>query len=159
MKKTIVSLLAAVMVLAVATPVLASPSKTAEDAAKPVTGVVTVDGVELEVAEVDNSALADVYAEVEEKDEESEIVAVVEVSLPEGTEIPEEGIAVTFAVEGIVEGDNVYLLHGLEDGTWEVIEADEVADGEVTATFTSFSPVAIVKVAAEAEEDSAAGCG
>lgn len=158
MKKTVVSLLAALMVFAITTPVLASPSKTAEDAAKPVTGVVTEDGVELEVSQVVESVVADVYAQVEEtQDEESEVVAIVEVSLPEGTEIPEAGIAVTFAVEGIVEGDNVYLLHGLDDGTWEVIEADEVKDGEVTATFTSFSPVAVIKVAPAEEESPKTG--
>lgn len=149
MKKTVVSLLAALMVLAVATPVLAAPSKDAEAAAKPITEVKTESGVKLTVSKVTEEKVAEVYAEAEKKNEDSEILAVVEVSVPEGTDTS-KGLKVTFDVTGVVAGEKIYLLHEKANGTWEVIHPDKVEDGKVTATFKSFSPVAVVKVPASA---------
>ena len=149
MKKTVVSLFAALMVLAVATPVLAAPSKTAADAAKPVTVAKTEAGTALTVTAVDDKTLAEAYTEAEKKSEKSEIVAVVEVSVPAGTDTS-KGIKVTFDVAGVVAGEKIYLLHEKANGTWEVIHPNKVEAGKVTATFKSFSPVAIVKVPATA---------
>ena len=151
MKKKMVALFAALMVLAMTTPVLAAPSVTAEDIAKPVEAAVAVvngQKVELTLEKVGNKALEAVYTEVEKKTDS--VVAVVEVSLPEGVTMPAEGISITFAVEGVVAGDNIYILHGLDGGKWEKIVPTKVEDGKVTATFTSLSPVAIVKTVAQA---------
>ena len=149
MKKKMVALFAALMVLCITTPVLAAPSVTAEDIAKPVQAAVTVvngQQVKLEVEEVESTTLEAVYTEVEKKTDS--VVAVVDVSLPAGVKMPAEGISITFDVDGIVAGDKVYLLHGLDGGKWEVINPTKVEDGKVTATFTSLSPVAIVKTVA-----------
>lgn len=151
MKKKMVALFAALMVLSMTTPVLAAPSVTAGDIAKPVEkAVAVVDGkqVELTVEKVEGKTLETVYEKVEKKTDS--VVAVVDISLPAGVKIPAEGISITFDVDGIVAGDKVYLLHGKADGTWETITPSKVADGKITATFTSLSPVAIVKVAGAA---------
>lgn len=155
-----VALFAALMVLSMTTPVLAAPSVTAEDVAKPVeSAVAVVDGqqVKLTVEKVEGNTLETVYEKVDKAVAEStsktdthSVVAVVEVSLPTGVKIPAEGLAITFDVDGVVAGDNIYLLHGKADGTWETITPSKVADGKVTATFTSLSPVAIVRVVDEA---------
>lgn len=160
MKKKMVALFAALMVLSITTPVLAAPSVTAEDIAKPVeSAVAVVNGqkVELTVEKVEGKTLETVYEKVDKavaestsKTESHSVVAVVEVSLPAGVEIPAGGIAITFDVDGVVAGDKIYLLHGKADGTWETITPSNVADGKVTATFTSLSPVAIVRVVDEA---------
>ena len=160
MKKKMVALFAALMVLSMTTPVLAAPSVTAEDIAKPVEKVVTVvngQEVSLTVEKVESKTLETVYEQVkkavagsENKKAEHDVVAVVEVSLPTGVKMPKEGLAITFDVDGVVKGDNIYLLHGKADGTWETIKPSKVEDGKVTATFTSLSPVAIVKVVGEA---------
>lgn len=57
----------------------------------------------------------------------------------------------TFDVSDIAEdGDTVVVLHYNEETSeWEYIGTYEVADGEVTADFTSFSPVAFVVVKAD----------
>ena len=148
MKKKMVALFAALMVLCVTTPVLAAPSVTAEDIAKPVKNayaVVNGQEIEMDVTAAKAEDVKTVYTKLEKKSDS--VVAVVEVELPEG-EVPAGGISITFNVDGIVAGDNVYLLHGLKDGSWETIKPSKVEDGKVTATFTSLSPVAIVKATA-----------
>ncbi len=150
MKKKMVALFAALMVLVVTTPVLAAPSVTAEDIAKTVGKVVTVvNGQEVELVKeaVDEKTLETVYTKVEKKTDT--VVAVVDVKLPAGN-IPAEGISITFNVDGIVAGDKLYILHEKADGTWETINPTKVEDGKVTATFKSLSPVAIVKTVAQA---------
>lgn len=52
---------------------------------------------------------------------------------------------ITLLVPGAKSGDTYKLLHQKADGTWEVLDA-AVGNGTVTATFTSLSPVVIVKV-------------
>ncbi len=58
------------------------------------------------------------------------------------------GVTVTLAVPGIVAGRSYVILHMLADGTWEVIPATVNADGSISGVFHSFSPVAVVEVAA-----------
>lgn len=156
MKKKMVALFAALMVLSMTTPVFAAPSVEAENIAKPVasaSAVVNGQQVQLSVEKVAGQTLDTVYDKVEKavaesasKTDKHSVVAVVDVSLPAGVKIPAGGIAITFDVDGVVAGDKIYLLHGKADGTWETITPSKVADGKVTATFTSLSPVAIVKV-------------
>ena len=150
MKKKMVALFAAIMVLSMTTPVFAAPSVTAEDIAKPVEAAVAVvngQKVDLKVEKAETKAVETVYKKVEKKTDS--VVAVVEVSLPVGVKMPAGGIEITFDVDCIVAGDKVYLLHGKADGTWETINPTKVGDGKVTAKFTSLSPVAIVKTVAQ----------
>lgn len=52
-------------------------------------------------------------------------------------------ITVTFLVEGAKAGHDISVIHKKADGTWETLTGT-AGDGTVTATFTSFSPIAIV---------------
>lgn len=66
-----------------------------------------------------------------------------------------EASTVSVHVDGVSKGDTIYVLHykvaeadGTTDvmtGDWEVITPDEVGDGTVTFTCSSFSPFAFVK--------------
>lgn len=80
-----------------------------------------------------------------EKSNGSQVLAIVDVKV-EGATFP---LTITFNVDGIKAADKgkIYLLHEKANGYWEVIHPSEVADGTITATFDSLSPVAIVKVA------------
>ena len=66
-----------------------------------------------------------------------------------------QSVTMPLTASGIKAGDSVYILHQKQDGSWEVIIPDSVEDGIVTATFTSLSPVIIVK--GEIPADTAAG--
>ena len=44
-----------------------------------------------------------------------------------------------------VEVGTEYAIHQKADGKWETLPIVKVEDGKVTATFTSFSPVVVVK--------------
>lgn len=76
------------------------------------------------------------------------VAAAVDVTIPDikPEDIPEGGIAVPVAVEGIKAGDKVAVLHQKADTTWESLPIENVADGVITAKFTSFSPVVVVRV-------------
>lgn len=152
MKRKIAGLLAALMVLTLGTTTLAAPSVTAEDlkeAAAAVKEVTGVEGVQTEAVS------AEVYTEAQTKavatNEKAEMLAIVEVTVPAGTDLS-KGVTLTFAVEGVKAGDNIVILHKAATG-WETIKADKVEDGKVTATFTSLSPVAIVKLPAGVSKD------
>lgn len=74
----------------------------------------------------------------------------------EGT-IPEEGVTLTISIPGFVRdaAKNYIVLHlNEETGVWETIDAT-VADGQITATFKSLSPVVLVEV--EQKAGSASG--
>lgn len=59
----------------------------------------------------------------------------------------ENPITLTFKVPAVKAGDEVYVLHNVGNkGTW-VKEAATAKDGAVVATFTSFSQMAVVRVA------------
>ena len=74
---------------------------------------------------------------VEEKNLAVESVLDVSVDVPAGTTVD-----VTFKLPNIKAGDTVVVLHKGANG-WEKLPA-VVKDGEVIATFASFSPVAIL---------------
>lgn len=70
----------------------------------------------------------------------AEVADIKEVSVPEGTPMP---VTLTFDVNGVKAGSKVVILH--YNGTeWENIPVDNVADGKITATFDSLSPVAFI---------------
>lgn len=60
-------------------------------------------------------------------------------------------ITVTFLVEGVKAGHDISVIHKKADGTWETLPGT-AGDGTVTATFTSFSPVAIVNNSLKQEQ-------
>lgn len=65
----------------------------------------------------------------------------------EGT-IPEEGVTLTISVPGFVRdaAKSYIVLHlNEETGVWETVDAT-VADGQITATFKSLSPIVLVEV-------------
>lgn len=71
-------------------------------------------------------------------------VAAVDVNL-EGSGVSESNpVTVTFQVPGVNANDAITLVHKKADGTWETI-VGTAGNGTVTATFTSFSPVAFVR--------------
>lgn len=72
------------------------------------------------------------------------IATVVDLIVPAGT----EKASFTLALPAIKGTDSVLILHQKSDGTWETINPDSVADGKVSFTMTSFSPVAVVIKAA-----------
>ena len=65
------------------------------------------------------------------------------------------GGELVLAVEGVKAGGNYLLYHRKSDGVWETIEPSVVADGSVTATLASFSPIVVV----EYERKEASGSG
>lgn len=108
---------------------------------------VTVNGVELEVT-VKAATKADVAnAEAIAKEycgDKAEVLRVFDVTLPDGDY--SAGVDVTMNVPGVKAGDTISVLHwSAQKGLWENLPVVSVADGTVTATFTSFSPVAIVR--------------
>jgi len=84
------------------------------------------------------------------------VLKVMEVSLPNisNDQIPAEGIPVTFEVPGVVAGQKLAVLHQKTDGTWEKLGGVKVENGKITATFHSFSPVAIVSESTSAKTGS-----
>lgn len=99
--------------------------------------------------------LPDSYKELKEagsdKTVTAEVLSAVEISLP--VDIPEEGVQLTIAIDGVKAGDMIVLLHKGADG-WERIYPDKVKNGKVVATFTSLSPIAIVKYTVSTKNNS-----
>lgn len=147
--KKFAAALAALLVLSCGTTVLAAPSISSPEAAEEVKIEAAVDAtgkaVDAKITEGSADLVKEAQAKAEEKSAKSTVLAVVDVTVPEGT----GKVTITFGVTGVSKADagKIYLLHEKHDGTWEVIHPDKVEDGKVTATFSSLSPVAICKVA------------
>lgn len=73
------------------------------------------------------------------------VVGSANITIPEGTDIS-GGLQLSIEISGIQAGKNYVLLHLTKDGVWETIRPDSIADGKVTATFTSLSPVVASEV-------------
>ena len=71
------------------------------------------------------------------------IVAIMDIK----AEITGDKADITVAVPDVKAGETVIVLHQKADGTWEQLPVVQVVDGKVVFTATSFSPIAIVKVA------------
>lgn len=81
------------------------------------------------------------------------ILAALDVSVPSVTDDQlTQGVTVTFAVPGVRAGGSYVVFHQKADGTWEQLAAT-IADGSVSATFYSFSPVVVVEVELAASND------
>ena len=149
MKKRIACLLTALVVLSCATPVFAAQSPaSAQPEVK--ASVTAADGtvVDVTIKNVDAAVKSEAVAEAAKVSADADVVSVVDVKL--GSAMPEGGVVLTLAVDGVKAGDYVVLLHEKADGTWETIIPYAVMDGAVVAHFTSLSPVAIVKLPAVA---------
>lgn len=155
MKKKIAGLLAAVMVLAMGTTVFAAPSAEAGAETEKAVGsvkteatAVTPDGKSVTVTVKAVETTSEVAAANKAAEGKGTVLGIVDVTatIPEGA----KSVDVTFAVDGVKAGDNIVVLHQKADGKWETLPIVKVEDGKVTATFTSFSPVVVVKAKAAA---------
>lgn len=81
------------------------------------------------------------------------VVGSANITIPEGTDIS-KGIQLSIGISGIQAGKNYVLLHLTKDGVWETIKPDSIADGKVTATFKSLSPVVASEIIIVGEEES-----
>lgn len=113
-----------------------------------ITGATAVDSTGKEVVvklnEVSDAVKAEAAAKAEEKSAGSQVLAIKDVVVNGAT----GNVTITFLVDGIKASDDgkIFILHEKDNGYWETISA-KVEEGKVTATFSSLSPVAIVKVA------------
>lgn len=82
------------------------------------------------------------------QDKTVSVAFLADVSVPEGTQFP---VDITFNVSGVTSGMDVVVYHfSAEKNEWEAVPTT-VANGSVTATFTSLSPVAVLVAADGAE--------
>lgn len=160
MKKKLAGLLTAFLVLAMGTTAFAAGSSNTSnvtDTNKPssqqqavlsanaeIAGQVVspTDGISVAVPEGVYGAQVIVASQIvaSQVDADAQVMAVVEVS----GAIPADGL-VTFTVPGVQAGDNMAILH-LTGSGWELIPVEAVGNGMITGRFTSFSPVAFVKL-------------
>ena len=151
--------LAALLVLSMATPVLAASPSTSNTPASSQAAVeaqkeavALASGVEAANVVVNGQSVAVTIssvspATVSEAKKVAEInlpasatvLKVVDVSLP----VDFESVTLTFEVSGVKAGQKVTVLHMLPDHNWEILPGT-AGNGTVTATFTSLSPVAFV---------------
>lgn len=68
------------------------------------------------------------------------IATMVDINVPSGTGEAQ----FTLGVDGLVKGQDVTVLHLKKDGTVEKCKVNEVKNGAVSFTMTSYSPVAVV---------------
>ena len=105
---------------------------------------ITVNGQEVTVT-IAAASVADVKnAESKAKEyfgASAEVLKVFDISLPAGDY--SKGVDVTLNIPGIKAGQSVSVIHW-NGQLWEKLPVTNVSDGSVTATFTSFSPVAVV---------------
>lgn len=147
MKKLVTTALALVLTLGMSVTAFATPSVSKE---VKVEGAVDSKGETVNVT-VSSAVAETVVTEAVTKATElvgegSSVLATVEVSLPSGVS-EENPVTVTFSVPGVKAGDKITVLHQKHDGTWEKLTGI-TGDGTVTVTFTSLSPVAFVREAA-----------
>lgn len=148
MKKTLVGILAALMVLTMETTVFAASSPDGNGAnssqlKEVVTNIQNTGSVQVTADPVTDTAVADANAKAKEISTEATLLAAVDLNYS-GT-IPAGGVQIKLTVSNISAGDKLVVLHK-NGSTWEKIQPDKVGNGYVIFTMTSFSPVAIAKV-------------
>lgn len=74
----------------------------------------------------------------------AKILGMAEFTTTVDASLIEKGIQATLYVSDVKAGENVYILHGLSNGTWETIKPFVVGSGYVTFRLYSLSPIAIV---------------
>lgn len=148
MKKTLVGILTALMVLTMGTTVFAASSPDGNGAnssqlKEVVTNIQNTGSVQVTADPVTDTAVADANAKAKEISTEATLLAAVDLNYS-GT-IPAGGVQIKLTVSNISAGDKLVVLHK-NGSTWEKIQPDKVGNGYVIFTMTSFSPVAIAKV-------------
>lgn len=105
---------------------------------------ITVNGQEVAVT-VESASVADVKnAESQAKayfGENASVLKVFNLTVPAGDY--SAGVSVTLNVPEVKAGQSISVIHW-NGQYWENLPVTNVSDGSVTATFTSFSPVAVV---------------
>ncbi|MDD6155530.1 MAG: hypothetical protein PUB52_00715 [Lachnospiraceae bacterium] len=149
MKKTLVGILAALMVLTMGTTVFAASSPDGNGAnssqlKEVVTNIQNTGSIQVTADPVSDTAVADANTKAKEISTEATLLAAVDLNYS-GT-IPAGGVQIKLTVSNISAGDKLVVLHKTTAGSWEKIQPDKVGNGYVIFTMTSFSPVAIAKV-------------
>lgn len=160
MKKKLAAILTMLMVLSIGTTVFAAGSSDSSEAAVQAQkqNVESVqfhnDGADEALAyeAVTASDLSEANTKAKSVSEDAEILGMVDVAAPNGVDTS-KGITLTISAPGVKAGDNIRVLHKKADGTWETIKPSKVSNGSVTATFTSLSPIAIVRYPVNANPD------
>lgn len=164
MKKKLVVLLAAVMVFASTSTVLAAPSADKDDVTmgtvaelKAAVTSATSEAGEVTIKEVSQNSDAAVELEdavvtvlnKTEADDKAKVLGMADISLPEGTDVS-AGVKIKVAVDGVNSTDTTSTIVALHyDGNaWETdtIKVVAVERGYVTIEVTALSPIAFVKV-------------
>lgn len=174
MKKIISTVAALVLTLAMSVTAFAAPSVTAPSSQTPANNGSTTTSGKGSVTHVQNYSAAPATATdangnpvtiqvtsltaAQTAEAQAEVVAVfggnVDVFAAADYDVTgasaSNPITVVFSV-GVSNGDTVWVLHKRNDGNWYKENAT-AADGKVTAVFTSFSPMVIVRETAVASE-------
>lgn len=161
MKKIVTFALAAVLTLSMGMTAFASTSITTTPEAGTAIGkdsegnvIETAEPITVTTADTADAKKEEAKTVLAAKNIDGTIVDVVDATVnAPGKEIFAAGgtLTITFSVPGAHDGDDYRLLHQLADGTWEVLSA-AAGEGTLTATFTSLSPVAFVKLASASTE-------
>lgn len=154
MKKKLAGMLAALMVLTMGTTVFAATSPTAEDisqAESAATSVTTDSGVSLSKSQITITVYKEATEKAEAITDDAEVLAAFELTAPADATFP---MAVTISVSGIKKGDTVKVLHKCGQHGWETLTPSKTSDGSVTVSVHSLSPIAVVRTATEAQNNS-----
>lgn len=171
MKKFFAAVCAAVMVLGSTFTAFAAPSSTTanvtigtatvkEATAEGTSAKVEINTTIIEQAAKDTikEAVVEKLLKADTKAKAAEVLTMVDVKVAATAAELEKGVKVTFAVDGIKSNSNIKVLHYV-NGAWKEEAVNSVAYGKVTATFHSFSPVAIVEVETEGTTSDGTGVG
>ena len=144
--------LIAAMVSCIGMTAFAAPSPAASTVVTAVSSATDTDGnavnvsISSEIPAEYTQAVADIKTEAKLKEvlgsdfnANMTVADVKEVTAPEGAKFP---LKITFAMKGVTASSKVQILH-YNGSAWEKIDTT-VADGTVTGTFGSLSPVAFV---------------
>ena len=144
--------LIAAMVSCIGMTAFAAPSPAASTVVTAVSSATDTDGnavnvsITSEIPPEYTQAVADIKTEAKLKevigsDFNMTVADVKEVTAPEGAKFP---LKITFVMKGVTASSKVQILHyNRSASAWEKIDTT-VADGTVTGTFSSLSPVAFV---------------
>jgi hypothetical protein len=139
--------LIAAMVSCIGMTAFAAPSPAASTVVTAVSSATDI-SITSEIPAEYTQAVADIKTEAKLKEvlgsdfnANMTVADVKEVTAPEGAKFP---LKITFAMKGVTASSKVQILHyDAEKAAWEKIDTT-VADGTVTGTFSSLSPVAFV---------------
>ena len=143
--------LIAAMVSCIGMTAFAAPSPAASTVVTAVSNATDTDGnavnvsITSEIPSEYTQAVADIKTEAKLKEvigsdfnANMTVADVKEVTAPEGAKFP---LKITFVMKGVTASSKVQILHyDAEKAAWEKIDTT-VADGTVTGTFSSLSPV------------------